>query len=412
MNSDKADCGRTECPSCRVAGGIESLYALADIPVQSTVLIDTREQALAYPTGAFELAWCRACGFAFNRRFDAARVSYGEGYEDSQGSSPTFQRMARALARGWIERYDLRGKKLLEIGCGKGEFLRLMCDEGDCTGVGYDPAFVPGRVADTPGLHFVIDNFDDRHVPADADFILCRHTLEHIPDVGDFLGLVRRACGERDTVRLGFEIPDLKRILEDFAFWDLYYEHCSYFTIGSLARAFTSAGFDVLDLQYAYGDQYLIIEAKPAVAGAPASSHPLADDLDLISGLTRRFKSEGRARVSAWRDAFHEWRASGRRIALWGSGSKAVSFLTTIGNPEATECVVDINPRRQGKYMPGLGMPIVAPTHLISHPPEIVIVMNSIYREEITATLAAMDLAPEVYVTDDARILAVGECAL
>lgn len=396
------------CPACGEAGGVESAYSLSGIPIQSTVLLETSEQALAYPKGELDLAWCQACGFAFNRHFDAARVRYGAGYEDSQGCSPNFLQFTCALARGWIERYSLRGKKLLEIGCGKGEFLRLMCKEGGCTGVGYDPAFEPGREADTPTVRFVPENFGSHHIPVDADFILCRHTLEHIADVGAFLALVRRACGDRDSVRLGFELPDFRRILEDIAFWDIYYEHCCYFTAGSLARAFARTGFEVLDLRYAYGDQYLILEARPE-AGAVEASHPLADDLNVVAKLVRHFKSEGSARIAAWRKAFNEWYLSGQCVALWGSGSKAVGFLTTIGSPQAVNCVVDINPRRHGRYMPGLGMPIVAPAHLTHHPPEIVIVMNPIYRDEISTKLAEMHLVPDIYMIDDDRILTVGE---
>ena len=394
---------RRACPACG-AGGAAGLYALDAVPVQSTLLVASRAEALAFPQGALDLRWCEGCGLAFNAAFDPARVAYGAGYEDAQGASPTFVRFATALARGWIERHGLAGGHLVEIGCGKGEFLRLMAGIGGCSGLGLDPAFVPGREPDPPGVGFRAERFSEAHVPLDADFVICRHTLEHVGDVAGFLGLLRRACGPE--VRLGFEVPDARRILAEGAFWDVYYEHASYFTAGALARAFAFAGFDVLDVRREYGEQYLILEAAPAAgqgpSGRPAPLPPAADDLAETAALVAGFREEARARIAGWRAAFAAWAGQGRRVALWGSGSKAVGFLTTVGDPGIVACVVDINPARQGRFMPGCAMPIVAPAQLAAHRPDIVLVMNPLYRDEIAAEIRAMRLAPEILTLDAA----------
>ncbi len=385
------------CPACG-GNGLARLYEESSIPVQSTLLVGSREEALAFPRGDLELLWCSSCGLVFNARFDPSRVAYGVGYEDAQGGSPTFLRFATDLARGWIDRYGLAGRHLVEVGCGKGEFLRLICAEGGCSGTGFDPAFVPGRATEEPGLTFYAEAFSEAHVPIEADFLICRHTLEHVGDVETFLRLMRRACGVHPRIRLGFEVPDLRRILVEGAFWDFYYEHASYFTIGSLARAFVRAGFEVLDIRRVYGDQYLVLEAAPTAGRADLP--PQADDLAETAVLVDNFRSGGLARIDAWRARIAQWCAEGRRIALWGSGSKAVGFLTAVGDHGIVSCVVDINPRRQGRYMPGCAMPIVAPADLPAHRPDIVIVMNPLYRDEITAELDAMRLAPEICSAD------------
>ena len=391
---------RCACPGCGERGAA-ALYALEGIPAQSTLLVRSRAEALAFPQGALELRWCPACGLAFNAAFDPARVAYDAGYEDAQGSSPTFVRFATGLARGWIERYRLQGRHLVEIGCGKGEFLRLMVAEAGCTGLGLDPAFVPGREPDPPGVAFRAESFSEAHVPLDADFVICRHTLEHVGDVAGFLKLLRRACGARREIRLGFEVPDLGRILAEGAFWDVYYEHSSYFTAGALGRAFESAGFDVLDVRREYGDQYLVLEAAPAAEGQ-GRLPPAADDLAATAALVEGFRARARAAIAGWRAAFAAWAAEGRRVALWGSGSKAVGFLTTIGDPGIVAAVVDINPVRQGRFMPGCAMPIVAPADLPAHRPDIVLVMNPLYRDEIAAEIDAMRLAPEIMTVEAA----------
>ncbi len=399
-HAGSVDPGGSCCPACSNRAGIVSLYTLSGIPVQSTLLLDSETEALEFPTGDLELMWCPSCGFAFNSRFEPALVSYGKGYEDSQGASPAFTSFARELARGWIDRYGLKGKRLLEIGCGKGEFLQLMCEEGSCSGVGYDPAYVPGRTAVPEQVTFIARDFDADALPVETDFILCRHTLEHIGDVTAFLRLVRQACGDDQTIRLGFELPDFGRILHELAFWDIYYEHCSYFTAGSLARAFTKNGFDVLDVRLVFGDQYLIIEAKPT-DGEGKADPVLADDLAPTARGVDRFKREGLDRIDEWRRAVMALEAAGMRIALWGSGSKAVGFLTTIGNMSPVHCVVDINPARAGRFMPGCPMPIIAPGELPSYRPDVVIVMNPVYRDEIAADIASMDLRPQLCTTEE-----------
>ena len=385
------------CPSCGTEGGLASLYELQGIPVQSTLLLPDRTAAQAFPTGDLCLVWCPGCGLAFNARFDPERVAYGTGYEDAQGASLTFTAFATGLARDWIGRHGLKGGHVVEIGCGKGDFLRLICAEGGCTGTGFDPAYVPGRTVEPPGLEFRSENFTEAHVPVEADFLICRHTLEHVGDIAGFLGLMRRACGESRSIRLGFEVPDLRRILAEGAFWDIYYEHASYFTAGSLARAFAAAGFEVLDLSRVYGEQYLVIEARPGAGPLP----PLADDLAETEALVARFRETGLVRIAGWRARFAEWKRGGLKVALWGSGSKAVGFLTTIGDPGIVTAVADINPARQGRFMPGCAMPIVAPEALAADPPDVVIAMNAIYRDEIAARLAANGLAPVLLAADD-----------
>ena len=397
------------CPGCGTGRDPVFLYGLRDIPVQSALLLPDRAAALGFPRGDLDLLWCPECGLAYNGRFDPARVAYGAGYEDSQGASPTFTAFATELARGWIDRHGLAGGHIVEIGCGKGDFLRLICAEGGCTGAGYDPAYVPGRAAEPAGVTFRAESFTEAHGPVAADFLVCRHTLEHVGDVAGFLRMLRRACGAGRGIRLGVEVPDLRRILAEGAFWDVYYEHASYFTAGALARAVRAAGFEVLDLRRVYGGQYLVIDARPAEDGAaqeaapplPAAPLPaLADDLEETAALVARFRDTGLARLAGWRDAFAEWERRGLRVALWGSGSKAVGFLTGIGVPGPVAAVADINPARHGAFMPGCPVPIAAPAELAEIAPDVVIAMNAIYRDEIAADLAGLGLAPVLLTAD------------
>jgi len=120
-------------------------YEVDDVPVNSVLLVANRDEALNFQTGTITLAVCPACGFISNITFDEALTQYTAQYEATQGYSPTFNKFHKELAQNLIDRYDLHGKDIIEIGCDKGDFITMLCEMGDNRGVGFDPAYVPGR---------------------------------------------------------------------------------------------------------------------------------------------------------------------------------------------------------------------------------------------------------------------------
>jgi SAM-dependent methyltransferase len=322
---------------------------------------------------------------------------YSARYEETQQFSPRFQDFARDLARRWVDRYDLHGKHCFEIGCGKGSFLEELCAIGGSRGTGIDPSFRADRVETKADMRFVADFYDERYGPIDADAVICRHTLEHIPDVYDFMRTVRTGIGDAmDTVVL-WEVPDVTRVLADTAFWDVYYEHCSYFSAGSLAALFARTGFDVVECFADFDDQYLVLEARPA--SAPRATVPARQwiaDHQQLRELARTFAASVDSRLRAWRKDLDEARRRGERVVIWGAGSKGVAYLTALHLGDEVECAVDVNPHKAGKFMAGTGHEIVGPEALVDREPDVVVVMNPIYRDEIAHTLDELGLHPKI----------------
>jgi hypothetical protein len=89
-------------------------------------------------------------------------------------------------------------------------------------------------------------------------------------------------------------------------------------------------------------------------------------------------------------------KAAGQQAVVWGGGSKGVTFLNTLQIQYQIEYVVDVNPHKHGKYVAGTGQMIVAPEHLIKYRPDIIIVMNPIYLEEIARYVKQMNLSTEL----------------
>ncbi len=378
------------CPACN-HHEMTVFYSVKNVPVHSCLLTPSAEQARKFARRDIALGFCEACGFISNVIFDPAVHDYSPGYEDQQSFSGTFNTFAKKLARRYIERYGLRDKTIVEIGCSKGDFLLLLCELGSNTGIGIDPSCVPGRVesASSDRVTFVQDFYSEEHAVYEADFICCRHTLEHIGPTADFVSTVRRSIRAGQDPVVSFELPDVSRILKELAFWDIYYEHCSYFSAGSLARLFRRCDFELVDLQREYGDQYLVIDAK-AANKANARHFELEDDLLQLREDVRHFAANHHFKLEAWRDFIINSKKSDRRLAIWGSGSKCVAFLTTLGLEDAVETIVDINPHRHGKYIPGVGLQIRSPEYLKEFRPHDVIVMNPIYEAEIQSMMAEM----------------------
>ena len=389
------------CPNCGHPE-LTTFYEVPNVPVHSCLMLSSPQEALAFPRGDVVLGFCDRCGFITNTEFDPKWSAYAPNYEDQQSFSPTFNQFAIDLADHLIAKYNLYDKDIVEIGCSKGDFLLLLCERGNNRGVGIDPSVVPGRVQSqaTEKVTFIQDYYSERHAEYVGDFICCRHTLEHIHGTKEFLQTVRRSIGERLDVGVVFEIPDTTRVLRDAAFEDIYYEHCSYFTPGSLACLFRACSFEVIDLYRAYDNQYLLIEAKP-ISQSSNKIHFQEETLTALRENVEYFINQINDKLSHWRQYLEQSKRNSKKVVVWGSGSKCVAFLTTLDTIDTIQYVVDINPHRQGKFIPGVGKEIMSPEFLKTYQPDEVIIMNSIYRQEIQKMLDEMGVTTQLLQLDE-----------
>ena len=386
------------CPNC---GGtnVKDFYEVRNVPIHDVVLIKSRKEAINYPKRDVKLGYCSSCGFIFNMLFDFSVLDYDEDYEETQGFSPTFTSFHEKLAERLIEKYNLKNKSIIEIGCGKGEFLSLLCDKGDNTGYGFDPAYVSGRFQSNSEskITFIKDFYSEKYAHYHGDFYCCKMTLEHIPNTLEFISMIRKCIGDNYAAKVYFLLPDAEKVFNELGFWDIFYEHCSYFCLSSLSFLFERGGFEVIQIGKEYDDQYLMIEAQPR----KKLNGTVDPDVNLrsISDSINSFRINVFDSINNWKNLLNTYRGEGKKVVLWGAGSKGVAFLTTLGISDEIEYAVDINPFKKGTYMAVSGQQIVSPDFLVK------IIMNPIYMNEIKEDLNNMKLDPILVPIDHMHTL-------
>lgn len=387
------------CPACG-SGRYATFAELPDMPVHVGVLWQSATDAREGARGDVALAYCSDCGMVGNHAFDPSRVDYGLRYDNALHFSETFQKFEHETAERLIDRYAMRERRIAEIGCGSGHFLSLICKLGSNRGIGFDPSFEPGREALPDSVRILREYYADDHAEHKADLVCCRHVLEHIPEPRPFLDMVRRSLdGDADAI-VYFEVPNASLVLRDLSIWDVIYEHCNYFARPTLTKLFRSCGFEILDVQEPYQEQFLSIEARLSRKSGDSVEASRDDEtrkqLSELEALVASFANEVHRKREEWNRRLEGYARDGQRAVIWGAGAKTVSFLNLVDAPDSVEWVTDINPGKQGTHIAGTGQCVVPPEQLNEIDPDVVVVMNPVYRGEIEAELGRMGLRPEV----------------
>ena len=358
------------------------------MPTQSCRLLREVHLAPDYPRAHIELYRCVQCGLVYNASFLPQTQLLDAEYEESQAYSAHFNAFARDLVAALDDRFALRGKRVVEVGCGKGSFLAELCALTGASGLGVDPSYDPARRPrpELTQLTFERDYLGAQHASYDADLVICRHTLEHIARPTEFMRQLAAVAGARSA--LFIEVPDWQRIAAEGAFWDIYYEHCLYFDERALRALAQAVGCQVDSLERGFHDQYLL-----AYLSAGSRMDPSARTLESAKVIGARLH----AAVERWQARLQQWTQCGERGVLWGAGSKGVAFLSaTAASTAVIPALTDISPHKQGRYLPVTARPVLAPAQLVQLQPEHVVVMNPAYLNEVRSDCRRLGLNAKV----------------
>jgi SAM-dependent methyltransferase len=384
---------------CRVCDAPEAdlFFRLEGVPVQDGLLWPSRSEALAAPTGDIELVFCPECGYIGNRAFDPAKLRYDPTYDISLHHSPVYREFIAGLVDRMARNHDLSGKTVLEIGSGKGDFLRALCERAGARGIGFDPT----STSDEEGggtVRIVKDFYSERYAGEPADLLCCRHVLNSIADLRGFLGTIRRTLGPRTGSVVYFEVPDGALVFGRRVVWNVVYEHCSYFTAPSLERLLSETGFAARSAEPCFLGEYLGIEGSPREGAAADAARD--ERVARLATEVRAFAALYREKVERWKGWLDALRRSSRRAVLWGAGARAVALLAALQPGEEIPYLVDINPRRQGLFLPASGHLVREPGALRRDEPGSVLITNPAFEREIREQAAGLGFRGEILVLD------------
>ncbi|MEO0274997.1 MAG: class I SAM-dependent methyltransferase [candidate division WOR-3 bacterium] len=336
------------------------LYSVRDLPVFQNRVYNNPFDARNCPKGDVSLVEDMETGLVKNIAYESQGQLYDENYQNEQSYSQTFRSHLEQVSR-IIKKHFTKRNRLIEIGCGKGYFLELLLALGFDV-IGFDPAYEGSNPR-------VIKQYFFGGLEKRADGIILRHVLEHIPNPLDFLEKLK---AENGGALIYIEVPCFEWICKKRAWFDIYYEHVNYFRLKDFYRMFD----DVLDAGKFFNDQYLYVVAK-----LESFKRPKRDPLDPII-----FPDDFLSKIRYFSEKISNDRKNGRKIVIWGASSKGVIFsllMERMGTP--VDIAIDINPFKQGKFLPGTGIEVHSPESGINKLPVLssIYVMNSIYIKEI-----------------------------
>ena len=352
---------------CRVCGGVffsEPLLAYSNMPKAAQHLPDAT--TVADDRGCnLEICQCSLCGLV---QLNSDPVPYWREVIRATAFSPEMGEFRKAQFKAFVECYDLKEKKVVEIGCGKGEYLSLMQQAGTevygtefskdsavhClkAGLNVEQIFVESpavKLGNAPFDGFCIMNF-----------------LEHLCNPNATL---QGICANLAENAVGLiEVPNFDMMLQKNLFSEFIGDHLFYFTRKTLNALLERNGFEVLETQEIWHD-YII-------SSVVRKRH--STDLSAFRHQQVRLKSE-LARFVATHGS--------KNVAVWGAGHQALAVLALADLGDSIKYVVDSAPFKQGRYTPSTHIPIVAPDTLATDPVEAILVIAAAYSDEVASII-------------------------
>ncbi|WP_434632931.1 methyltransferase domain-containing protein [Chromobacterium sp. CV08] len=344
----------------------EPLLVQHDMPAAAQGL-PTAEQLPDDRGVRLALRQCGGCGLA---QLDAEPVPYWRDVIRAAGISPEMRDFRLGQFGAWLERHGLKGRKVLEVGCGRGEYLSLLAEAGaDAYGVEHleDSVDACARAGLRVERGFV-DGPETRLSAGPFDGFMILNFLEHIPSA--HLTLRGIAANLADGAVGMVEVPNFDMIVEKGLFAEFIPDHLFYFTEGTLRRLLEANGFEVLDCRAEWHDYVLSAIVRKR---APQDLSALA------------------ACQGALRASFDDFlgRFGEGRVAIWGAGHQALALISLMDIAGRIRYVLDSAPFKQGRYTPATHLPIVPPQRLQDGEVDAVIVLAASYSAEVVRQIQA-----------------------
>lgn len=385
-----ARCGQEWCRSCG-RRGLEPVLDLGKMPLADGLLTESQLDE-PEPTWPLEMAFCSECSLVQILETVPPETLFGQDYPYYSSFSEDLLAHSRRNALNLLESRSLGPDGLVvELGSNDGYLLRNFVQEGIPV-LGIDPAEGPARVAVEQGVPTLCEFFGPklalklRNEGKRADVVIANNVLAHVADTNGFVEGIHLILKD-DGVAV-IEAPYVRDLIERCEFDTIYHEHLCYFSVTSADRLLRRHRMflnDVERLPIHGGSLRFYVE--PCEAVGDSVKDMLADEAG--TGMTRHSYYEEFSRKvcvikKSLRDLLSRLKASGQTIAAYGAAAKGAVMINYVGaGPDVIDFVVDRNVHKQGKYMPGLHIPIYAPSRLLEIMPDYALLLAWNFKDEI-----------------------------
>ena len=305
---------------------------------------------------------CSSCGLV---QLSEKPVSYYKEVIRASSFSSEMKRFRSEQFVSWVDKYNLKGKSILEVGCGRGEYLSILkqTEVSLAHGIEYSKESVSScinsEISVTKGF-FGDENFV---LPKQKyDGFICLNFIEHWPNPNKVLAHLKKNLSE-DAIGI-VEVPNFDMILKQGLYSEFISDHLFYFTKDTLTFMLNYNGFEVIECSVIWHDYILsaVVRKRKRI------------DLSLLKSRKLNVETE----LNSFIDKFEK-----KEVAIWGAGHQSLAVMSLAKLENKIRYVVDSAPFKQGKYTPATHFPIVAPIELVNNPVKAVIIIAASYSNEV-----------------------------
>jgi 2-polyprenyl-3-methyl-5-hydroxy-6-metoxy-1,4-benzoquinol methylase len=371
---------------CRICGGTcfpDELLSLDNMPKDAQGFFDHRGDIHNRST-TLKILQCERCGVV---QLDADAVSYYRDVVRANAFSPAMANFRLQQLSDWAKKYSLSPtKKILEIGCGKGEYLQILETLG-LTCVGLENAKDSAFYCKQQGLVVEQGFLDSEYQKLESspfDAVVSFNFMEHWPDP---IGVLRAIWCNLNPKAVGLiEVPNFEMILEKKLFSEFIPDHLYYYTKDTLQFVLQLGGFEIISIDTIWHDYILSAQVRKRA--------PL--DLSNFISYKKQLIKEISHYVSQHKDG---------GIAIWGAGHQALAMICLAEIQNDIKYIVDSATFKQGKFSPASDLPVFSPAMLETSPVGAVIIMGAGYSDEILSILTTqLEFAGSIAVLRDTHI--------